>query len=289
IKLAAADVKMPLTREELESRIEELIAATADLLEDALAEAGVAREELVGLLMAGGVAQTPLVGLTLRRRFDIAPMLAAPGARVLVKDAPPAVTRELPVVEDEEPVRRRGPARAAVVGAALLVVVAAGAAFGSQLGDGDVPDDGAGAAESAATTEADSAPTSKTASPEATDTPSGDGASASSESPSEEQDEAQVEPTREAQPSDEERPPTESAATGTVPNLVGLSTADARKAVDGAGFDGFDQNGRERGFFELYDDCEVIEQDPAPGSTRPLSATVAVTFSYSGDESECDS
>jgi beta-lactam-binding protein with PASTA domain len=73
-----------------------------------------------------------------------------------------------------------------------------------------------------------------------------------------------------------------------VPELVGLSTADAREAVDEAGFAGVEETGDERGVFEFYDQCEVIGQQPEAGATRPLADTVAVTYSYSGDASDCE-
>jgi beta-lactam-binding protein with PASTA domain len=74
-----------------------------------------------------------------------------------------------------------------------------------------------------------------------------------------------------------------------VPDLVGLSTADARTAADEAGFADVEATGDERGVFEFYDQCEVIEQRPEAGATHPLSDAVEVTYSYSGDASECES
>jgi hypothetical protein len=290
INLPAADIKMPLTREELESRIGELVESTADLLEETLAEAGVAPEELAGLLMAGGAARTPLAATTLRRRFGVEPVLASPAAKVLAGEAPPAATRELPFVdeEDEEPVRRRGPARTIAVAAALLVVVAAGAAFGSQLGDGDAPDDGSLSDESApAATE--TAPTSAAASPQPSATPTGEASESASESPS--PDPAAEDPGDPdgGETTSEEDRPTESAPTGTVPNVVGMSTTEAHQAVDSAGFAAMDQTGKERGVFDFsHEDCEIIDQAPEPGTVRALSETVSVTFSYAGDASECD-
>lgn len=285
ITLPVADIKMPLRRDELESRIQELVETTADVMEETLAEAGVHPAELAGLLMAGGAARTPLAATTLRRRFGIEPILAAPKAKVLVSEAPPVATRELPLVDEEAPPRRRGPGRAVVVAVALLVVVAAGAAFGSGLGDGDSAEDAALADESApAATTSD--PTSA-ASAEPSDTPSPETSATPSESPT--PDEAEQGPIDDETSSEEERPTTESAPTGTVPNVVGLSTADAHQAVDEAGFAGVEQSGEQRGLFDFsYEDCEIIEQSPAPGSTQALSEPVEVTFSYSGDESDCD-
>jgi hypothetical protein len=284
--LKTADVKLPLTREELESRIEELIESTADLMEEALGEAGVAPDAFAGVVMAGGASRTPLVTATLRRRFGVEPVAAAPGA-VEAVEAPPAETRELPTV-DEEPARR-GRVRAVAVVAALAVVVAAGAAFGSQLGGGDPPEGGAGAAESAPAATGDREATSVTPSPSADGTASGESATPS-ESPSPDPvEETPAGPTREETSEEEEaRPTTERAPTGTVPNLVGLLTADARKAVDEAGFADLEQTGEQRGVFDFsYDDCEVIEQSPEAGTTRPLAETVKVTFSYASDASEC--
>ncbi len=290
VNMPAADIKMPLTREELESRIAELVESTADLLEETLAEAGVASEELAGLLMAGGAARTPLAATTLRRRFGVEPVLASPAAKVLAGEAPPAATRELPFVDedDEEPVRRRGPARTIVVAAALLVVVAAGAAFGSQLGDGSEPEGDALADESApAATE--TASTTPAASPQPSESPTGEASESASESPSPDQGAEDPGHSGGDEPTSEEERPTESAPTGTVPDVVGMSTGEAHQAVDGAGFAAVDQTGEERGVFDFsYEDCEIIDQSPEAGATRALSETVSVTFSYTGDASECD-
>lgn len=284
LALKAADIKLPLAREELESRIEEMIETTADLLEEALGLSGVAPGALAGVVMAGGASRTPLVASTLRRRFGLEPV-AAVGA-VEAVEPPPAATRELPTVEERT--ARRGRARTVAIVAALTVVVAAGAAFGSQLGDGEPPEGGAGAAESPSEATGGAAPTSATASPSeggtAAESPE------ASESPSPEVDaESQAEPTREEATENEEQPTTQSASTGTVPDLVGLSTADARRAVDEAGFADYEQAGESRSIFDFtYEDCEVIAQEPEAGATRPLAETVEVTFSYSGEASECD-
>ncbi|MFG3339820.1 Hsp70 family protein [Glycomyces sp. NPDC048151] len=287
ITVPAADIKMPLTREEFESRVGELVDTTADVLEETLAEAGVHPAELAGLLMAGGASRTPLAATTLRRRFGLEPVLAAPNAKVLAAEAAPVATRELPFVDEEEAPRRRGQSRAVVIAAALLVVVGAGAAFGSQLGDGDSTEDVArdGESASAATT----SEIATAAAPDVSATPSESASASPSESPTpEESAQGPEEPVEEATSSEEE-PTTESAPTGEVPNLVGMSTADAHQAVEAAGFAGVDQSGEERGVFDwTYADCEIIRQSPEPGSTQALSESVSVTFSYTGEESECD-
>lgn len=288
ITLPEADIKMPLTREEFESRVGELVESTADVLEETLAEAGVHPAELAGLLMAGGAARTPLAATTLRRRFGVEPVLAAPNAKVLLAEAAPVATRELPFVDEQEAApRRRGQGRAVVLAAALLVVVGAGAAFGSQLGDGDSAGDDVAADEStaaAATSEtlADaSAEPSETASEEASATPS--------EAPTPDETELGAEDPVEDEAPSASDPTTESAPTGSVPNLVGMSTAQAHQAVEDAGFAGVDQTGEQRGVFDWsYEDCEIIDQSPEPGSTRALSESVSVTFSYSGEASDCD-
>ncbi|GAA2123335.1 Hsp70 family protein [Glycomyces algeriensis] len=289
ITLPAADIKMPLTRDEFESRVEELVATTADVMEETLAEAGVHPAELAGLLMAGGAARTPLAATMLRRRFGLEPVLAAPHAKVLAAEAAPVATRELPFVEEQEaPKRRGGQKRAVVVAAALLVVVGAGAAFGSQLGDGDTADDDAAIDESAsaATT---SEPTTA-ASPETSDTPSAEASTSASASPTPEETVQDPEDQgAEEDPTEESQPTTESAPTGSVPDVMGMSTAEAVQAVEAAGFAGVDQSGEERGVFDWsHEDCEIIGQSPEPGSTRALSEQVAVTFSYTGEASECD-
>jgi len=283
ITVPAADVKLPITREELDSRIRELIATTVDLLEETLEEAGVAPQEIAGFFMVGGAARTPLAATELRRRFGIGPVLVVPSARVLTAEAAPAPTRELPLVEQlgEEAAapRRRGSGRAILIAAALIVIVVAGAAFGARLGDDDPDATGAlpEATEEPASSEA-------VASPDPTLTVS---AEETSESPSPEEEEEQADPTEAETESEDEEPETESAPTGAVPDVIGLSTAEARSAVDDAGFAGVDQSGKQRGVFEFYDDCEVIEQQPEAGTVLPLSEKVDVTFSYGTDDSEC--
>ncbi|MCC3764910.1 Hsp70 family protein [Glycomyces sp. TRM65418] len=286
--LPAADVKLPLTREELESRIEELVEGTASLLEEALGEAMVAPGALAGVLMAGGAARTPLVAATLRRRLGVEPVTAAAGG-VLAVEQPPAETRELDMVEEEPAARRRGGRRALAVVAALAVVVAAGAAFGTRWGDEEASQGGVGGAESAPAAAVEPEPTTATASPSTSPSEPSEGPeTAASPSPAPADDEPE-EPSRDEVTEEAERPTSERPATGAVPDLIGLSTADARRAVEEAGFADVEETGKWRSALDFtYDDCEVIEQDPAAGTTRPLSETVAVTFSYNGDASECE-
>ncbi|MDA1360838.1 Hsp70 family protein [Glycomyces luteolus] len=288
INVTAADIKMPLRREEFETRVHELVDTTADVLEEVLVEAGVHPAELAGLLMAGGASRTPLAATTLRRRFGVEPVLAAPHAKVLVAEAAPVATRELPLVDEEEPApRRKGQGRAVVLAAALLVVVGAGAAFGSQLGDSDSTEDEVSA--TGGTASATTASPAASASPEASESPAEEASASPSESPTPDEDEQGPEAPVEDEAPSEEDPTTESAPTGSVPNLVGLSTADALRAVEEAGFEGMEQSGEARAVFDWsHEDCEVIEQSPVAGSTRALSETISVTFSYSGEESECD-
>jgi hypothetical protein len=288
ITLPSVDIKMPLTRKEFESRVEELVASTVDVMEETLAEAGVHPAELSGLLMAGGAARTPLAATTLRRRFGLEPVLAAPNAKVLAAEAAPVATRELPYVEEEEaPPRRKGQKRAVVAAAALLLLVGAGAAFGSQLGDGDsteddtLPEERPSAAVTSATESASAPETAAASTEEASATPS---ASPTPDEP----DQGPQDPVEEASSSEDE-PTTERAPTGSVPNVVGMSTAEAHQAVEDAGFAGVDQSGEERGVFDWsHEDCEVIGQSPEAGSVQALSESVSVTFSYSGEASECD-
>jgi hypothetical protein len=292
ITVPAADVKLPLTRGELDASVQELIAATVGLLEEALAEAGVAPGELAGLLMAGGAARTPLAAAELRGRLGVEPVLAASTAPAV--DEPPAEpvpTRELPMVAEESGASagRRRPVRAIVVGAVLAVLVAAVAAFGVRAADLGTPEGGeaAGDASAASDAPASSGPAS---SPDPSDPATEDGGvTVALPSPglgsAELSEPAPSEPDEE----DEEEPVTEAAATGTVPDVVGMSTAEAREAVGGAGFTEVVQSGEERSIWDWsHEDCEVIGQAPAAGEVLPLSEPVTVTFSYSGEESECD-
>ncbi|SDD34712.1 Hsp70 family protein [Glycomyces harbinensis] len=292
ITVPAADVKLPVTREELDASIQQLIDTTADLLEEALAEAGVAPQELAGLLLAGGAARTPLAAVALRGRFGVEPVLAAPSAPA-VEEPPtePIPTRELPTMaeETEAPAKRRRPARAVVVTAVVLVLLAAVAAFGTRLGDRGTPTGGEGAGDASAASDAPSS-NDLSPSPEPSDAASEEGESASGPpspgSGGEEPDE-----TEQAESGDEEdeQPVTEGATTAAVPDMVGMSTAEAQEAVGDAGFAAAEQTGEWRSVLDFsHEDCEVIDQDPAAGEVVPLSSAVAVTFSYSGSESECD-
>lgn len=288
ITVPAADVKLPLTREELDASIQELIGTTAGLLEDALAEAGAAPGELAGLLMAGGAARTPLAAVELRRRLGVEPVLAAPTAPVV--DEPPAEpvpTRELPTLPEASEGRSRRPLRAlAVVGAVVLVLVGAVAAFGAGLGDQDPPAGGR-AAEDAST--ASGAPVSESAAPPPSPSESAsEEASSAPPSPGEGADGA-PDPEQSESSEDEEESTSEAAPTGTVPDVVGMSTAEAREAAGEAGFTEVSQVGEERSIWDWsHEDCEVIGQAPAAGEVLPLSEPVTVTFSYSGDEGACD-
>ncbi|THV28589.1 Hsp70 family protein [Glycomyces paridis] len=285
ITVPVADLKLSLTREELESRIRELVEESVDLVEEAMAEAGVAPQTLAGVLVAGGASRTPLALATLRSRLPVDPVVAAVPDPLLDVQAP-AATREMPLVDEEGPeAPRRRLVRPLAVLAALLVLVAAVAAFGSRLGDHEAPTAGSGAAVTG--------PAAGPATSGAVDSPESPGGSGGAEESSgtpspEVSEEAPADPTK-SEPTTEAAPTTESAPTAAVPELVGLSTAEAHEAVADAGFSGVEQSGEWRSVFDLsHDDCEVIEQDPAPGEVVALAETVAVTFSYSGGEDECE-
>lgn len=295
ITVPAADVKLPLTREELDASIQELIGATADLVEEALAEAGVAPQELAGLLMAGGAARTPLAAVELRRRLGVEPVLAAPTAPAVEEPpAEPVPTRELPELAEEPPdpeapARRRPPVRLlAVAGAVLAVLLGAVAAFGAGLGDEDAPAGGEGAEEAVTASDAP-APSDPAASPGPSESASEDEASSGPPSPGSSGAEEPPEPDQSESVEEAEEPATEAAPTGTVPDVVGMSTAEAREAAGEAGFTEVTQVGEERGFWDWsHADCEVIGQEPPAGEVLPLSEAVTVTFSYGGDEGDCD-
>lgn len=278
ITLPVADLKLSLTREELESRLRGVVEETVDLTEEALAEAGVAPQALAGLLIVGGAGRTPLASESLRRRFGVEPVHAAGDVRAVVA---PVETRELPVQPEPEAPRRRS-ARPLAVLVALVVLVGAVAAFGTRLGDHEPPS-GSGAV---ATAPGEHPEPTGTAEPTETD-PGGSGGEESPSSPSPESEEVPADPTK-SEPAGEATT-TSSPRTGSVPDVVGLSTAEAVAAMDEAGFAEVDLEGRRRGFLDFsHDDCEVVEQDPAPGTNLNFTAAVTVTFSHSGDEEGCE-
>lgn len=274
ITVPAADLKLSLTREDLESSIQDLVEETVDHTAAVLAEAGVAPQSLAGVLVAGGAARTPLALAALQGRLGVAPVAAA--GDVLAGEAD-TDTRELliqPAPEPEAPPRRL--ARPFAVFVSLIVLVGAVAAFGTQLGDHEPPS-GSG---SLAT--APAGPETSAADAE-TDGGTG-GEEASPTTPS---------PESEAVTEDEPEPaaPTTAAATtptAEVPDVVGLSTEEAVAALADAGFADVGLEGERRGFLDFsHDDCEVIAQDPAADSDRPVTAAITVTFSHSGNEEEC--
>ncbi|WP_030162423.1 Hsp70 family protein [Glycomyces sp. NRRL B-16210] len=279
ITLPVADLKLSLTREELESRLRGVVEETVDLTEEALAEAGTAPQALAGLLIVGGAGRTPLASESLRRRFGVEPVHAAGDVRAVET---PVETRELPVQSEEPEAPRPRSARPLAILVALLVLVGAVAAFGTRLGDHEPPS-GSGAV---ATAPGEHPEPTGAIDPTETD-PGGSGGEESPSSPSPESEEVPADPTK-SQPAGEATT-TSSPRTGPVPDVVGLSTAEAVAAMDEAGFAEVDLEGQRRAFLDFsHDDCEVIEQSPAPGTNLQFASAVTVTFSHSGDEEGCE-
>ncbi|GAA1672908.1 hypothetical protein GCM10009830_18920 [Glycomyces endophyticus] len=279
VQLPIGERDLHLTRDEVESCIGGLLRQSADLVVAAIAEADTA---VTGLLLVGGASRTPMLAAVLAERTGLEPVLpafpeaaAADGARIVA-------LANAPVAEVNGKPRRRMARRLGVLAAVLVPLVAAGAVYGSQVGDDrpeasatDAPEPSATApATDAATSAGEEGDTGGSGGQEAPGAPH----AASSEEVEEATTEAATEATSEADP------------TGTVPEVTGMTANDAQAALGGAGYTNIAREGEQEGLFgPYYDDCEVIAQDPASGEERPLGSKITITYSYSGsDETVCD-
>lgn len=284
VAIPGAALELSLSRAELEARIRELVEQTAHLVEEVLNDASLGAGDLSGLLLAGEAARAPLVAAELTRRFEAGAVFSA--GPLPYREGGPEAEPE----SEAEPGRRRLLARSGVLAAALAVLVAAGAAFGTQLGDHEPPqsqDESAGAAPGGVDRSASGGGNS------AEPTESASGGSGGSESPSPEDDGEPVsEPdSPEAEPpsADQDESPSEAPPEGEVPELVGMDAAAAGDDLSAAGFTEVEYEVDQRSFFDFsHDNCEVVDQDPAPGTVRPYGETITVTYSHtSSDGSGC--
>lgn len=289
IAIPGAAMELGLGRSELEARIRDLVEQTVDLVEEALGDASVSVGDLSGLLLVGGAARTPLVAAELGRRFGVeavfsdGPLPYRDGG----SDGEPAVEG---ASDGREPGRGRTLARAGVLAVALLALVAAGAAFGTRLGDDERPqtqtETGGAAPEEVERSEVVG---------DATRSPgdsggSGGGESPTSGGPSEEPAGEHGSPEAGSPSSgDQEDPSSEPAREGSVPDVVGLSAAEAGDELSAAGFTEVEYVVEERSFFDFsHDDCEVVGQDPGAGAVGSFEETVTVTYSHTrSDGSGC--
>lgn len=284
IALPEAGLELELTQQELESCIGELVDQSCELAAEVLAVSGA--EEPAGLLLTGGASRTPLVVARLSERLGLKPVLPERPERVLGEGAALAVRTEAP--DEPAPSRlRRNVLRVGVLTALLAGLIGTTAIFGSELGSGVSYE--VGGPESTST-----APSSESTSP-AEDGDLGSGgpghAPGDGESRSPEPDET-GEPGDTAPPpeQDEAPPPTEDdreeeATAGYVPNLVAMSAEEAGETLSSTGFTNVEYKAEPDPVFgPWYDDCEVKEQSPEPGTTHAFDEPVTVV--YSGSESD---
>lgn len=290
IAIPGATMEPSIGRFELEARIRDLVEQTVDLVEEVLRDASVSVGDLSGLLLVGGAARTPLVAAELGRRFGIEAVFSdgPPPYRGDGSEGEPAAVA---AIDGPPPGRRRVLARAGVLAVALLALVAAGAVFGTRLGDhespqaqsetgGAAPEEDerseAGGEESRTPDDADSGGSGGQESPrpEGLSGPAGEhGSPEASSTPSGEQEDSS----------------SEAAPEGAVPDLIGLSAAEAGEELSAAGFAEVEYAVEERSIFDFsHENCEVVGQDPGPGSEEPFGETITVTFSHTdSDGSGC--
>ncbi|GAB4000012.1 hypothetical protein GCM10029992_30600 [Glycomyces albus] len=291
IAIPGAAMELSLGRSELEARIRELVEQTVELVEEVLGDASVSVGDLSGLLLVGGAARTPLVAAELGRRFGVEAVFS--GGPLPYRDdgsegEPPADRS----AEGPEPGRSRALVRSGVLAVALLVLVAAGVAFGARLGDHEPPraqtENGGAAPEEVERSEAGG---EASRSPGDADSGgSGGQESPTTEDPGEEPAGERGSPEA-GSPSSGEQEESSSAPApeGAVPDLIGMSAAEAGEELAAAGFTEVQYAVQERSIFDFsHDDCEVVGQDPGPGSEEPLEQTVSVTYSHTrSDGSGC--
>ena len=288
IALPETELELELTREELESCLGELVGQTVDLAATVMDEAGVAPD---AVLMTGGASRTPLAASRLADRIGLERVLPADPQLVSAEGAAlaahPAASA---LAAPSRPVRgRQALLRIGVLASLLVTLVGATAIFGSNLGAGDRP-------EASFSDQTSSSDLNASASPSEGDPGSG---GAGGEEPQgdpqtpglgQDQEAGADAPPDQGEPGDDE--PTEgesdreeSAPVGTVPDVVTLSSQDAKETLADVGFSNVEFEGEERGLLDpWYDDCEVIAQDPPSGTRHTLDTEVTLTYSYSGSD-----
>lgn len=290
IAIPGAALELSLSRTESDASIRELVEQTVDLVEEVLDDASVAAGDLSGLLLAGDAARAPLVAAELRRRFEAEPVFSA--GPLPYREAGPGTEADESGASEAGPGGRRVLVRSGVFATALLTLVAAGAAFGTRLGDHESPPSRAETSDSASEDVDMSDAIGDDASRSPSDPDSGQGGGERSPTPETEDEAADdpASPEADTPPeSESEEPPTEAAQSGPVPDVTGLSAVEAEDELTEAGFTDVEFELERRSIFDFsHDNCEVIEQDPNSGSSHSYGETITVTYSHvSDDGSDC--
>ncbi|MEU6859631.1 Hsp70 family protein [Glycomyces sp. NPDC046736] len=285
IPLPIGDRDLHLTRAEVESCIGGLLGQSVDLVAGTVFDA---RVEPAGVMLVGGAGWTPLLAEELHERTGLEPVVPdrpetalAEGALLIGLSSAEATAQiALP--------RKRSHRKLVVAAAVAAAGLGAAAVFGAGLGDRDRPD--VDVADSATLAEP---PGSSQAASEAES--AGDSGGLGGQDPSGSIDESETEetsspdgaPSPNASHPEASEPIEETATTGTVPAVTGMTAPEAKQTLSAAGYTQVALEGEREGIFgPWYDDCEVIEQNPPAEEERPFSDEVTITYSYSGSDQE---
>ncbi|HEX2144981.1 MAG TPA: Hsp70 family protein [Glycomyces sp.] len=301
-----------LTRIEVDRCIAPAIAQMAALVEDVLCEAGIGTGWVTDVLLIGGASRTPLAATMLRERLGVEPIVPEMPEGVLAEGAAFAAlahAQRHEAAAAEEPGRparlrpSRGVLTAVGAGFAVLIAVATVAlvysvgpdtdeesipgavASGPSLpGMTDAPEGrnpDAAEAGQGGTEESDS-PTPSATPSEGISTPSAPSAPSASTTATTATSSPGAAPTVPA-PTTEAAQEETASTTTTVPNVIGLSAAKARRKLAEAGFTDVVAKG-ERRIDADQDHCETIAQTPNGGTRHAYDERITLNYVYVGND-----
>jgi actin-like ATPase involved in cell morphogenesis len=291
-----------LTREDVDQCLMPAILRTVGLIEDAMRDAAVEVDRVQGLLLVGGVSRMPLAATVLGHHLGVEPVRPDLPDLVVAEGAALAGLARIRSAAGEAPEDASRFARLHtspdVLVTAMVVVILVASVVGTVLlnrGDPDTMVDGDVVLQSSpaiidetAVIETESAaPTDAEDSgePVASEHPESeeDGVTASaaaSSTPSVPASDPASSPTPYG-PSDSEQ----EATTTEVPDVVGGTVAEAKRALAEAGFTNIAVQGERRSSSPDQGDCEVTGQTPGGGSQSDRDALISLEYVYVGTDS----
>ncbi|GAB3658159.1 Hsp70 family protein [Glycomyces tarimensis] len=304
-----------LTREEAEQCLTPAVLQTVALVEDAMRDAGVAADEVDGLLLVGGASRTPLITTIVRFHLGIEPVLPEMPELVLAEGSALAALAQSQGDAGDGPSSTAGrPARMqpsiGVMAVTLVLFIALTAALGMVLINRDTPgseglgtdavtDDlglpsNPGASEEASPSASDVSASESSEPTEADESPGpqreaggDDGAASEAPNSTEPADDPQADrsPTPVSGTPTGDATTTAATATATVPNVVGASVSEARQTLADAGFTNVvAESERRTQQGPEYDNCEVTAQHPNGGARKAHGDRITVEYVFVGTD-----
>ncbi|MCC3761633.1 Hsp70 family protein [Glycomyces sp. TRM65418] len=293
VRLAAIGREVRLSREEADQCLTPAVLRIMALVEEVMLEARIGADERTALILVGGASRTPLIATVIRHHLGVQPVLPEFPELVLAEGAALAAlarVEETAAAADTAPPERLRTSPGVLV-TAMMVGIAIAAIVGAALMNRDPGDQGGADAvtddigigslpieaettEPVATTEptTDPAPT-----PEPQEEDEGEASTVPDASPLDSASAASASAADVAAPSETE------ATDAAVPDVTGVSLADAKRTLAEAGFTNVSAQGERRTGAD-HDHCATTAQSPGGGKRAGYDDPITLSYVFVGND-----